>query len=215
MSTNFPFGDEQPENNWEEMHWQEAPDSSEPATDEQIDFEVMMSMALDGLLDEDEMTQFNADIQYYPLLAEKWATWQELDQLFVAEPSIMPPTNFVQNFEARLSKKQQRRKVWFGVGIASVTVLLWLSIIIGMLSAGAYIATNQGGWINDQAQSLVYLINGFGAWVQTTANTVNIVLYSPQMWGIALAYTALMGGILAYWTRLLRRSTQALNVSSA
>lgn len=215
MSMNLPFDENQPENNWENMHWQEASDNADSTADEPMDFELTMSMALDGLLDEDEMTQFYADIETFPLLAEKWATWQELDQVLLAEPSIMPPVNFVQNFEARLSKQQKRRRVWFGVGIASVTVLLWLSIVIGMLSAGAFIATSQGGWINDQAQSLVYLINGMGAWVQTTANTINIVLYSPQMWGVALAYTALMGGILAFWTRLLRRSTQVINVSSA
>lgn len=215
MSMNFPFDENQSENNWEDMNWQEAPENAESAAGEPIDFELMMSMALDGLLDEDEMTQFNADIATYPLLAEKWATWQELDQVLLAEPSIMPPLNFVQNFEARLAKEQRRRRLWFGVGIASVTVLLWLSIIIGVFSAGTYMAVNQGGWINDQVQSLIFLLNGVGAWAQTTVNTINIVLYSPQMWGIALAYTALMGGSLVYWGRLLKRSTQTMNVSSA
>lgn len=212
---NLPFDENQPEKNWEGLRWQEAPDNNAENNAEPMDFELTMSMALDGLLDEDEMGQFYADIETYPLLAEKWATWQELDQILLAEPSVMPPVNFVQNFEARLLKDQRRRRFWFGVGVASVTVLLWLSIIVGTLSAGAYIAASQGGWVNDQVQSLVYLLNGFGAWVQTAANTVSIVLYSPQMWGIALAYTALMGGILVFWTRLLRRSTETMVISSA
>jgi len=212
MSVNFPFDHDQPEHNWDDMEWTENRESS---TDSPLDFDLMMSMALDGMLDEDESAQFYADIEYYPLLAEKWATWQELDEKLMAEPSVMPPPNFVQNFEARLSQEQQRHKFWFGIGIAAITVLLWASIIVGTLSAGAFIAVNQGGWINDQIHSIAYLLHGFTTWVQAAGNTFNIMVASPQMWGIALAYTALMGGILVYWSRLLRRSMQTINANAA
>lgn len=212
MSMNFPFDHDQPE--WADTEWTEAESEDKKSP---MDFDLMMSMALDDLLDEDESAQFYADIEYYPLLAEQWATWQELDEKLMAEPSVMPPSNFVQNFERRLSKEQRRSRFWLGASIAAVTLVLWASIILGTLSAGAYIAVNQNGWVNDQIHSVAHLLHSFTAWIQSTASAANVLLgavaASPPMWGIALAYMALMGGILVYWTRLLRRSMSDVSMS--
>lgn len=208
---NFPFEHNQPDNGWDETTAEENESS--------MAFDLAMSLALDGLLDDDELAQFHADIEYYPLLANQWATWQELDEKLMAEPSVMPPIDFVQNFEMRLSKEQRRNRFWFGATIAAITITLWASIIIGTLSAGAYMAVNQSAWVTDQIQSVAYLLHGFTVWIQSTVGALNIVigtaLVSPQMWGIALVYTALMGGILVYWTRLLRRSMSTINANAA
>lgn len=207
MSMNFPFEQNQPEQDQPSNNWDETQAENKESS---MDFELMMSMALDDLLDEEESAQFYADIEYYPMLANQWATWQELDEKLLAEPSMMPPINFVQDFEVRLAKDQRRRRLWLGASIAAVTVVLWTSIIVGTLSAGAYIAVNQGGWVTDQIQFMAYILHGFTAWVQSVTSALSIVLgtaiVSPQMWGIALGYTALMGGILVFWTRFLRRS---------
>lgn len=214
MSMNFPFDHNQPE--WADTEWTEAESDNQESP---MDFDLMMSMALDDLLDEDESAQFYEDIEYYPLLAEKWATWQELDEKLMAAPSVMPPSNFVQNFELRLQTERRRNSFWFGAGIAAVTLVLWASIILGTLSAGAYIAVNQNGWVNDQIHSVAHLLHGFTAWVQSTMGAASVVFgtaaASPPMWGIALAYVALMGGILVYWTRFLRRSMDDVSLADA
>jgi|GEM_PF-999092 len=216
MSMNFPFEHNQPDPNWSDSNRDEAVGDDNESS---MTFDLAMSLALDELLDEDELAQFHADIEYYPLLANKWATWQELDGKMIAEPSIMPPVDFVQNFEKRLSKEQHRKKFWLGATVATVTVILWASIIIGTLSAGAYMAVNQSSWVTDQIQSVAYLLHGFTVWIQSTASALNIVvgtaLVSPQMWGIVLAYSAFMGGILVFWTRFLRRSMNKMNASAA
>ena len=44
------------------------------------EFALLMSLALDGLLDADEQARFAALLDRYPELAEEWDTWRALDR---------------------------------------------------------------------------------------------------------------------------------------
>ncbi|MCB0079461.1 MAG: hypothetical protein KDE47_00950 [Caldilineaceae bacterium] len=183
----------------------------EQNTQEPLDFALVMSLALDGMLDAQEERQFRADLERYPLLAEQWQRWQEMDARILAEPAIAPPADFLDKVSARLAKEQRRKQLWFGMLVGWLSVCLWVIMITGLLAGGMFILSNQGPWLADQVRNITHLVNTWRNWQETLAGTAGAMASMPQTWLIAMGYLTLTATILAYWTRFLRRSTQALS----
>lgn len=179
-----------------------------------VDFTLLMSLALDGLLDEEEQKQFEADLTHYPALAEQWQLWQQLDAKLTNAPAAAPPPDFMQKFEMRMEGQRRRRNLWFGVTIGLLTVLMWSSIVVGGVAVGAYILDNQGVWLSQLLHNMAYLFNVVSAWVDALADTTNTVLSMPQAWGVMLGYLTLLIVVLTFWTRFLRRTTQPISAGA-
>lgn len=183
------------------------------ADDTYVDFTLLMSLALDGLLDEEQSKQFEADLALYPALAEEWQLWQELDADLMNTPAVEPPPDFMEKFEVRLDRHQRRRSLWFGVTIGLLIVLMWSSVVVGGVAVGAYILDNQGVWLGQLVHNVAYLFSVFSMWAGTLADTTATVLNMPQAWGVMLGYLALLTVILTFWTRFLRRTTQSASAT--
>ncbi|MEZ4706598.1 MAG: hypothetical protein R3A44_05295 [Caldilineaceae bacterium] len=184
----------------------------EQNSQEPLDFALVMSLALDGLLDAEEERQFHADLARYPLLAEQWQLWQEMDARILAEPAMAPPADFLEKVSARLAKEQRRRQLWFGMLVGWLSVCLWTIVAVGLLAGGAFVLANQGPWLAEQVRNIAHLLNTWRAWHETLAGTASSMASMPQTWLVALGYLTLTAAILAYWTQFLRRSTQTLPV---
>src|SRR6187551_2713956 len=66
---------------------------------------MLMSMALDGLLDSAERARMEAMIAADAELADTWRQWSKVDSVFAAMPREMPVPGFTNRFEARLERK--------------------------------------------------------------------------------------------------------------
>lgn len=180
-------------------------------TQEPLDFALVMSLALDGLLDGEEERQFHADLARYPLLAEQWQLWQEMDARILAEPAIAPPADFLQKVSAQLAKEQRRKQLWFGMLVGWLSVCLWAVAVAVLLGGGAFVLTNQAPLLADQVRNVAHLLNTWRTWQEALSGAVSSVAFLPQTWVVALGYLSLTAAILAYWTQFLRRSTQAVS----
>lgn len=174
------------------------------------DFMLLMSLALDGLLDDAEDQRFQRHLAQYPEFAVQWQTWQALDGDLHAAPAALPPVDFVANVELRIQQAERRRRLWLGVGVGIGTVLLWGTVLITVASAGAFVVLNQSGWLGDLIRVLAYSSAAISSWFASLLRSVDVVLGAPQVRSFGLTYVLVAVSILAGWFHLLRRSTRVL-----
>ncbi len=58
-----------------------------------------MFLALDDMLDAEDLVRFEACLKAYPSLAELWGSWQAVDQQLVGLPKAAPAPGFVDRFD--------------------------------------------------------------------------------------------------------------------
>ncbi len=178
-----------------------------------MDFALLMSLALDDLLDDEQQREFEYDLATYPLLAERWSLWQKVDQKLLEEPYVEPPQDFAQTFKMRLVQQERRRRLWFGLAVGSLSVTLWACMTLGLITGGGYVLVSQGDLLGQVIHNSAYFLSVVTNWFQTLSNTTGTILNTPQAYGILLGYALLSALILTGWTRLLRKSTGAPLVS--
>lgn len=173
-------------------------------------FFLLMSLALDDLLSDEEETEFVRLLEQSPHLANEWQVWRELDAQFVAAPAVNPPADFAQKVAASLNQAQSQQQLRLGVMIGGITVFFWLLLMVALLSTGAYLAVTQNEWLGGQIHSLAAFASTVSIWWsalwQTLSQGFELSLTYPQLWGAAIIYMVATGSILLVWTRLLRRS---------
>jgi hypothetical protein len=185
-----------------------------PTAEQEEEFMLLMSLALDNLADEAEAAKFEAYLATYPTLAIQWQGWQRLHQHFVALPAAEPTTGFVERFEVHLLQQERRRRLWLGVTIGVITLLLWVGVMVGLFSMGAYLVVNQGSWLNALIQTLTYAWINVVQWIKTGWETVGVFAATPQAKAIAAGYLLMAATLLGSWVMLLRRSLQQQEFSS-
>lgn len=192
MNEESLFGQENPEmKNSNAEHFDQKP----------IEFDLLMSLALDDLLDESQDQEFADELAQYPLLAERWELWQEIDQKLYDAPSIAPPSDFVQKIESQLLSQNRQRRFRFGVIVAGLTVVLWGSLIIGLIMLGSIVLQNQGIWLSNLIHNLAYGSAMVLNWIETAVTTGTTLLGTPQLGIVLIGYTALLTIILVGWTQ--------------
>ena len=182
-----------------------------PTEVEQEEFSLLMSLSLDGLLDEEEAAVFDRYLTQYGALAKQWQDWQSMHQQMSAMPHAMPTPNFVGRFEVHLAQQERRRRLWQGMWIGLLTLVLWVSATIGLLSIGTYIFVNQSAVIGDVIHNVIYLWAAFAAWIGSLGTTINAFAATPQGVGLGIGYLVLALGMLTGWFAFLRRSTQLVD----
>lgn len=178
------------------------------------DFMLLMSLALDGLLDADEERRFQRALAEHPQLAAQWQSWQALDSELHAAPMAAPPRGLVASVALRIEVAERRRRLWLGMAVGLATVLLWGTVLVAVASAGAFLLVNQSSWLSDFVRMLAYGSAAISSWIDSLLRSLDTVLGTPQARGFVLVYGLAAVGILTGWVVLLRRSTHVPEVIS-
>lgn len=177
------------------------------------EYGLLMSLALDGLLDGEEKNRLDAHLAGCTHCRGQWSLWQSIDSAFRAAPMTAPSAAFVDNFAERLAAQERRRQVRMGIFLGALTLLLWLIGVTGAVLLFGALLYNQVGWFTDSLHWLAYL------WTALTVITSSLLALagglteSPSTLGVLVGYAALTGGVLAVWSRYLRRSLQTVEVA--
>jgi len=187
---------------------QQTSGRNRPTPEQEEEFMLLISLSLDNLVDEAETAQFEQYLTQYSSFATQWQEWQRLHQQFDAMPHAEPAADFVGRFEARLIQQERRQQLWLGVVIGSVTFLLWLGVMAGLFSMGAYLFANQGSWLSALIQNLTYAWVNVLQWVRTGWSTFETFAGTPQAKAIGSGYLVITAALLMGWLAFLRHSLQ-------
>jgi hypothetical protein len=168
----------------------------------------MMSLALDGLLDEVDRARFEAHLALYPTLTRLWLEWQSLHHRLDELPHAEPAPGFVDRFEARLAAQeeaqQQRVLTWSLVA----ALLVALGAAGAMLGTGAYIMAAHGAWLGEQLHNLVYTSIVIDNWFDAFVDSLGALAGTPQAQALGMMYVIVALIMIFGWVQLLRRSAR-------
>lgn len=183
-------------------------------TESEEEFFLLMSLALDGLLDAAEEATFDRYLMSDPALAAEWQAWQGMHRQMVAAPHAIPTANFVDRFEVNLAQQERRQLLWQGMWIALITLVLWIGAAAGILSVGTYLFVNQSALLADWLQQVIYFWAALASWIDSLGTALNAFAGTPQAAGLGIGYLLLTVGLLTSWFSYLRRSTQLIEVAA-
>lgn len=170
------------------------------------EFALLMSLALDDLLDAEEQRRFDALLDGYPELAEEWAEWRAIDGQLASLPRAIPAPGFVDRFEQRLAAQDVRQQHWV-IGLSVAATLVTMAVVmVTLVSTGAAAFTAQSVWIGQQLHNLAYSLVLVDRWLNTLVTTALVMLGTPQARIVGLAYTVVVMAMIFIWAQLVRRS---------
>ncbi|MEZ4868440.1 MAG: hypothetical protein R3C14_44335 [Caldilineaceae bacterium] len=178
-----------------------------PTPEQQEEFMLLMSLALDNLLDEDEAARFAIYQTEYSPFARQWDEWQQLHGQLLALPHVMPAADFVQKVECRLVHHERRQRLWLALLFGAVTFVLWITVMTAAIGLGAYLVVNQSSWLGVTIQNLTYTWVEISQWLSGGWEAFVSFAATPQAKGLGAAYLAFTVALLAGWLNFLRRST--------
>lgn len=188
---------------------------TEPSAHVEEKFSLLMSMALDDLLEGDEQVEFDLYLATYPSLAEEWQDWQALDVQLKAAPSVQPPVDFMVNFEMLLLQHERRRKLWWGMAFGSMAVILWVAVLVGLASLGAFVLFAQPAWLTQAVHGLAYLSANADAWMTAMGSAIRSVVSAQQAAGLAMIYLFVSAAMVGSWIYFLRHSTRSAELAAS
>ncbi len=170
------------------------------------EFALLMSLALDGLLDAEEQRRFDALLDRYPALAEAWNEWRAIDVQLANLPRAIPASGFVDRFEQRLAAQDARQQRWV-IGLSLTATLVTMAVVmVALVSTGAAAFSAQGVWLGEQLHNLAYSLVLVDRWLNTLVTTALVMLGTPQARIVGLAYTVVVMAMIFIWAQLVRRS---------
>jgi len=105
-------------------------------------FDERMSLALDGLLSEDERRSLNHSLSQSPEATDAWERMRVIDRMLDTAPEASPPFDFARRVMARIEAFDTRRRwrPWIISLLVLVTTAAVISIMlpIGLLVLGGY-----------------------------------------------------------------------------
>lgn len=124
---------------------------------------VMMSLALDGFLDEAERQAFHGHLQHCQNCHDRWLKWQQLGDMLQMEPLLGPAPGLVARVDQRIGAYDKRReRLLGGLVLVGGTVLIWSLLVLGAALAGSvWLAANPGAQV--QALELLGYLGQFVA----------------------------------------------------
>lgn len=188
---------------------------AQPTPAMQEEFTLLMSLRLDGLLDQEALDRFDDYVQRYPAFARQWREWQQIHARMTNAPHEEPPTEFVSRVELRIVHAERRLRLLHGVLLGMVLALLWGALSATVVGLGAFLFVNQGHWLSDVIHNLAFVSSTLAHWSAALGNMWSAIFSSPQMTAVALAYVALAAVMLSWWVRFLRKSIDQAEALSA
>lgn len=115
----------------------------------------LMSLALDGLLQEQDRRRLEQHLDVCPSCRGEWEAMREIETLFESSPMVGPPLGFAIRVERRLAAENRRRRRLFGgmavvtsgLSLAGLTVgalLILVAAVVAWLSLGDLPSVQQG-----------------------------------------------------------------------
>lgn len=179
------------------------------------EYGMLMSLALDSLLDRAEQAQLDAHLADCHRCRAQWNLWQSLDTALHAAPLTAPSPAFVQNFGLRLSAQDRRRQVRMGILLGALTLVMWLIGVAGVGLVIGGLIYNQVGWFTESLHWLAYVWTAVTVIGNSLLALLVGVTEQPSAIGLLAGYVMLTGGVLAMWSRYLRRSLQTIDAYSS
>jgi len=178
-----------------------------PIDDEPDDCFMLMSMALDGLLDHEERARLDSRIAADPALAEMWQQWCKVDIAFAETPRQLPVAGFTNRFEARLEQKLTRERTRQRVLMAVVATVVWTAVLALAGVLLWFLLMNQGELMGAVARETAYYGRAIGIGIGALRTTASATFSAPQSVVVAVAYALATVALLYVWVRFLRRTT--------
>lgn len=173
----------------------------------------LMSLALDGELTPVEEARLQALLAADDGSAAVWQVWQTLDADLNTAPNMEPPADFGESFNARLARREQRRRLRTGVVFGLAAVGLWGSAVFGILVLGAFLWTNQVALMGDAVHQLALWWSACMHFGETLFETGGELIAAPQARYVAGGYLLMAVAILGAWIMYLRRSLRVSSLS--
>ena len=116
----------------------------------------LMSLALDGLLDEQDRRRLEQHLDVCPGCRGEWEAMRAIGTLFETSPMVGPPLGFAVRVERRLAEGDRRRRRIFGgmavvtsgLSLAGLTVgalVLLVAAVVAWFSLGDLPSVQEGG----------------------------------------------------------------------
>jgi anti-sigma factor RsiW len=194
----------------------DIPQTSTRLTPEgEAEFSLLMSLALDHLLDQEEKRRFQQYLQNFPICHREWRTWQQVHQRLQSAPAAEPPADFVQKLEARLLQQARRRQLWQGALLGGLVIVLWGGLFFTVAGFSVYLLINQAAWSGELIHRLVYFISAINQWGGTLRRALETFMATPQAAGVGIGYLTVAIVLLSWWIRFLQRTTHVQQPVSA
>lgn len=172
------------------------------------EYGLLMSLALDNLLDGAEQAQLDAHLADCARCRTQWSLWQSIDAALHAPPLTAPSPAFIQNLGQRLSAQERRRQVRLGILLGALTLVMWSIGVTGVALVIGALIYNQVGWFTESLHWLAYVWTAISVVGSSLLALLGGVTEEPSAIGLLAGYVALAGGVLVIWSRYLRRSLQ-------
>lgn len=179
------------------------------------EFDWLMSLALDNLLDDADRARFDGLLAAYPALADEWAAWQFIDAEMEMTPAVMPASGFVGRFETHLVRYEQERQRRVVLLTTALAVVAGAIVFAGTAGMGAFVFLTQGQWVGEQMRALTLAYASMNLWLDSVAATAAAMANTPQAQAVGFAYVVAMVAMLAGWIYLLRRSVRLDGASAS
>jgi len=179
------------------------------------EFDWLMSLALDNLLDDEDRARFVALQAEYPSLADEWAAWQFIDAELQMTPAVVPASGFVGRFEMHLAQYEQERQRRVVLLTMALAVVAGAIVFAGTAGMGAFVFLTQGQWIGEQLRGLTMAYTSLNLWLDSAVATAAAMVNTPQAQAVGFGYAVAMVAMLAGWIYLLRRSARLDGASAS
>lgn len=170
----------------------------------------LMSLALDGELDEAEAARLEELLAKDGDCQADWQRWLALDEELRRVPCVLPPPDFASRFDSRLALWERRRKLRMGVLFGLAALAIWTSALLGVIGLGVFFWANQVEWMTGAVNQMTLWWLVLTSAVETIVSGARLLLGSPQVWMVVVCYLALAAAILSGWFAWLRRSLRLL-----
>lgn len=172
------------------------------------DYLVLISLALDGMLEASEQARLDRHLEQCSRCRVQWLLWQVIDQKLRAAPAPAPPPDFSHQVMERLSRQERLRNMQVGLLLTALTVFVWALGLVG--AAGlvcALVYTNLGRF----AAASQFLTDAWavaGVVGQSLWEVTIELTTTPTALGVASAYLVIAAVALAVWCLVIQRSAQ-------
>lgn len=171
---------------------------------------MLMSLALDGMLSGEEEAHLHRLLEEDQSLSLIWDEWQRMDSRFSSIGRVLPPVDFVQQFEVRLTQQESKQLWWSNLFVIIGALVIWGGLLTGALFVGYNAYANQAELMSDFVHSFTATAASVMQWLRALRIALFTVSSSPQTMGLAVGYVCAAAAALMWWIHFLRNSTEVV-----
>lgn len=171
---------------------------------------MLMSLALDGLLSDAEDAHLQKLLEDDQGLALIWEDWQRMDGRFSDVGRVLPPVDFVQQFEVRLAQQQSKQLWWSNLFVVIAALVIWGGLLTGGLFMAYNAYANQAALMSEFVHSFTGMAASTMQWLRALRIALTTVTSSPQTVGLMIGYVCAAGAALLWWVQFLRHNTEVV-----